>query len=204
MKFMVIIPYTSVRFVVGRGKSREVCVDSFALAHISDIVRYPLVTYLCKTIRKFRLEHQSIAYDLGIKMLRREIPSYEVLRRVVEVYRKLSYEISELRRSLNLSPTYSLMFWLSPVKIQGRNDEMLTRFTRLAMSGLLFESLLGKEVLIEDPSIETLEEFNIGLPLEVSASDVKFVGKDVVVKIYNKLLDNDEDYKKALLREVYT
>jgi len=200
---MVIIPYTMVKFVAGRGKPKEICVDSFALAHISDIVRYPLVTYLCKTIRKFRMEYQSITYDLGIKMLRREIPSYEILRRVVEIYRKLSYEISELRRNLNLSPTHSLMFWLSPVKVEGKNDEMLIRFTRLAMSGLLFESLLGKELLMEDPTIETLEEFNIGLPLEVQPNSVKFVGKDIVIKIYNKLLANDEGYKKALLREIY-
>jgi len=199
---MVIIPYTLVRFVAGRGKPKEICVDSFALAHISDITRYPLVTYLCKTIRKFRMEYQSITYDLGIKMLRREIPSYDVLKRVVETYRKLSHEISELRRSLNLSSTHPLMFWLSPMKIQGKSDEMLTRFSRLAMSGLLFDSLLGKEVLTEDPTIEALEEFNIGLTLEVQPNNVKFVGKDIVIKIYNKLLDNDEGYKKALLREI--
>ncbi|HDN76160.1 MAG TPA: hypothetical protein ENG05_03425 [Acidilobales archaeon] len=202
MRYLIAIPYTLIQFSTSKKKRREVCIDSFAIAHLSDVLRVSLITYACKSVTKFRLESQR-PLSAGIKVLKREVASYDVLRMVVDAYRKLSSEALSIRRDLKLSPTYPLMFWLLPsTYAYGKVEEKYVRFSRVIVSSLLLEGLLGRETLAEDPIVRGIEEFSIGLLAEVNGETIKFLGKDTVVKIYNKLVSNDLKYRKALLSEV--
>lgn len=206
MKFAVVIPYTEVKFRTSRGKSRDICVDSFAIAHISSVIEYPMIVVTCKSVGKFKFSSTSIEVFSSddfpaMKVLRREVPSYDVLKYVINAYRDLSAEISSLRKEIKLNPSYALMFWLSPASyIFSNTESRVVKLSKASMSLLLLETLLGKELLYEDPVIININEFSISLLAEVNNEVIKFIGKDVIIKLYNKLVESDEKYRSSLIK----
>jgi len=199
LRYVIAIPYTRVVFRTTKGDTREVCIDSFSLAYISDPCRVSLLTYPCKSVSKYGLS-PSVA-TLGIKMLKRELPSHKAFERVIELYRLLNDEALQLRRRTMPKPSMSILMLISPWYGRASNED-LDRLSKLTISLMLLEKVLGRDVLTEEPLINEVSDVTIALEADIEGSSIKFLGNEPFIKVYDKLIEMDENLRAAMLREL--
>ncbi len=198
MRYVVAIPYTKVVYRTKKNQ-REVCIDSFSIAYISDPCRVSLITYPCKSVSKYSLS-PTVA-TLGIKMLKREVPPNKVFERVIKMYRILNEEVMQLRKRTMPKPSMSLLMLLSPW-VGRASDEDLNRLSRLTISLMLLEKVLGKDVLLEEPVITEVSDITIALRVSIEGNSIKFLGDEPFIKVYDKLMEMDDNLRNAMLKEL--
>ncbi len=204
MRVALLIPFTYVRFRV-RGKSREVCIDSFTPANISKPFRAAFTVYPYGNVRNFEVgSWRSVGLGASI-MLKREIPSWDALKHVIGIYRSIKSELLSKAREAHLTHFIDVVVSAIVVpQLRSKQEKLGTELGELITAASFFESILGSDVLKKDPLVEDVKETALSVPADLRESELLIDASNPLGRIYRWLLKVDDRFSNALMSEIRT
>ncbi len=190
----IIIPYLEC-IIETQGKTRRICVDSYFVRKVMPI-NVSLLVYPCKVIMNYIFENgKSRDIVLSANESCEDIISY-----IADVYRDLKSDSLKMFKRMYW---YNVSSLIVPVRFSPLMRDKLDRYEKivgeLTASAMLLDRVLGKEVLrsnynVVDNGVRTVR-------LTVSMGEDKIVfSNGILGKIYTKLYENDELFRKEVLR----
>lgn len=202
MRVALLIPYTYVRFKVG-GRVKEVCIDSFTPANISKPFRVAFTIYPYRRVRDLEAgSHSTPGFGAAI-MLGREVSPWDALNHVIQIYRSIRSEVLSKAREAHLAHFIDVVVSAAAIpQFRSKRDGLGTELGELITATSLFESVLGREVLKDDPLVEDVRETLLTVPADLRKGGLLIDASTPIGRIYRWLLRADDRFSSALMKEV--
>ena len=194
VKRSIILPYTEC-IVEARGKTRRICIDSYFVRKVMPI-NVSLLVYPCKVIANYVIEKrksEDIVLDASENC--EGIVSY-----IVDIYRDLRSDSLKIFKRMYW---YNVSNLIVPVRFSPLMRDKLDRYERtvgeLTASAMLLDRVLGKEVLRGNYNVVDNGIRSIRLTVSTGEDRIVFLN-GILGKIYTKLYESDELFRKEILR----
>ena len=202
LEIALLIPFTYVRFRV-RRKVREVCIDSFTIANVSKPFRVAFTVYPYGNVRKYEAGPWGSAHRGASILLRREIPSWEALGRVISIYRSIKSELLSKAREAHLAHFVDVVVsGIITPQLKRRQERLGTELGELITAASFFESVLGNEVVKEDPLVEDVRETALTVPAGFRDNRLVIDTSTPLGRIYSWLLRIDSKFSDEITKEI--
>ena len=194
VKRSIILPYAEC-IVEARGKTRRICVDSYFVRKVMPI-NVSLLVYPCKVIANYVTENrksEDIVLDANESC--EGIVSY-----IVGVYRDLKSDSLKMFKRMYW---YNVSNLIVPVRfsplMRGKLDRYEKIVGELTASAMLLDRVLGKEVLRGNYNVVDNGVRTVRLTVSMGGDKIVFLN-GILGKIYTKLYESDESFRKEVLR----
>lgn len=202
LRVSILIPFTYVRFRVKR-KVREVCIDSFTIANVSKPFRVAFTVYPYSNVRKYESGPWSAARHGASILLKREIPSWEALGRVISIYRSIKSDLLSKAREAHLAHFIDVVVsGIVAPQLKRRRERLGTELGELITAASFFESVLGNEVIKEDPLVEDVRETALAVPAGFRDNKLVIDTSTPLGRVYSWLLRVDSKFSDGVMKEI--
>ncbi len=202
MKVSILVPYTYVRYRAKR-RVREVCIDSFTIANVSRPFRIAFTIYPYRSVQEYEVSPWGSGHHGASILLRREVPSWEVLGKVIDIYRSIKSSLLSKAREAHFAHLIDVVVsGIITPQLKKRQERLGEELGELIIAASFLDSVLGSEVIKEDPLIEDVRETVLTVSAEIKDSELTIDSSTPLGRIYRWLLRVDSKFSSILMKEV--